>query len=359
MCGMADVKSFAVNPEEGLKEDIKALAACEAYKNSKIRIMPDAHRGKGAVVGSAITFTDKIVPSTVGVDIACRVSAFKVPSYTDNRDDLKALDEVVHRVVPAGFHIHDKQPDVYFPYKELHCWHAFSEDERDHMMRSMGTLGSGNHYLSLEQDYDTKDTYLIVHCGTRSLGLKAEGHYEGLAVGDGYIEGEALEHYLEDMALLNIWSSLSHQEIFKAIAGEMGWKTYDFISSVHNYVDVDNGIVRKGAISAQRGQLGLIPLNMADGTLIVKGKGNESWNCSLPHGAGRAMSRGKAKKSLSMDEYEAYMKMKAVYSTTVCPETLDEAPMAYKSADAIKRAIVPNAKVLAHLAPVYNFKATK
>lgn len=367
---MADVKNYMVGEDRSTINQINSIAESAAYCDSKIRIMPDAHAGKGCVVGTTATFTDKICPNTVGVDIACRVSMFKLEELEDL--DLRFFDKIVNNCVPAGFYVRVNE-DFYsevFPYEELCCWDKLAKHDHDHLRKSIGTLGSGNHFISLDKD-SNEDIWLTIHCGSRQLGKKVCDYYQSLAISSEedpkdlwYIEGEVLESYLHDMELCNKWSEYNHLAIYDAISRPLGIAPssvylnsadYTWYTCIHNYVDVKNGIIRKGAISAQNGEIGIIPLNMRDGVLLVRGKGNEDWNCSLPHGAGRVLSRAQAKKNLSLNEYAE--SMKEIYTSSLGIATLDEAPMAYKNAAAIAEAIIPNGEVIEHLFPIYNFKA--
>lgn len=364
---MADVKNYMVGEDQNTVDQINSIAESTAYCDSRIRIMPDAHAGKGCVVGTTATFTNKICPNTVGVDIACRVSMFKLECSGDL--NLRHFDKIVNTYVPAGFNIrtHEDFYSEVFPYEELCCWDKLAN--HNHLRKSIGTLGSGNHFISLDQD-SNKDVWLTVHCGSRNLGKQICDYYQSLAIPSEdpkdlwYIEGEVLENYLNDMKLCNLWSMYNHLAIYDAISGPLGMAPssvylnsadYTWYSCIHNYVDVEHNIIRKGAISAQKNEIGIIPLNMRDGVLLVRGKGNKDWNCSLPHGAGRVLSRAQAKKNLSLNEYTK--SMENIYTSSLGIATLDEAPMAYKNAAAIAEAITPNGEIVEHLFPIYNFKA--
>lgn len=394
---MADVKNFAVNPEPELIKQIDKFANSEAYKDCTIRIMPDGHAGKGCAVGSVIEYKDKISPFTVGVDICCRVSAFKIPEHDI---DFDKLDKVIRERVPSGHSIRQKEHEFSktFSYDMLYCWPDIRENE-DRYRKSMGTLGGGNHFISVEGNY------LLVHCGTRNLGLQVANYYQDKAIKfrdrfkqvlydtyeqwiaevaeiglynqiEGFIErrnenigklpendlcyvqGDDMRHYLNDMKLLQMWSLRNHAVIATEIFDGMGWRGIPVlpdISTIHNYVDVEQGVIRKGAIDASLGKPAIIPLNMASGSLIVRGKGNEDYLCSGPHGAGRAMSRKEARMTLDMAEYQK--SMEGIYTTSVCKDTIDEAPQSYKDADAIIKAIEPTVEIIEHLRPRYNFKA--
>ena len=403
---MADVKSFAVAPTDGLEVQVRRMSESVAYRGCKIRVMPDGHPGKGAVVGSTIEFDGKVVPDTVGVDVGCRVSIFRLPGVPD----FEALNRAVRKAVPAGPSVRGAEcvDSRCFPYEGLACWGAMSEDERMRARLSMGSMGGGNHFIAVEVDDDTGECWLAVHCGSRSLGLKCAGYHQAVAeeamkarrddvywdykndvrelrdagttdliqgtldemrrevslyedMGMAYLDGEELDAYLGDMGLLTRWTWLNHRNIFRNVAEAYAsealsgpWDLGDFVTCQHNYVDVPNRVIRKGAISAMDGELGLVPLNMRDGMLVVRGKGNRDWNMSLPHGAGRALSRSEAFKGLTMGEYAD--SMAGVFSTTVNESTLDEAPMAYKPWEAIADAMGPNASIVAHLREAYNFK---
>lgn len=389
--------NYAVCGNDTLDEQLKVIRKSEAYREQDIAIMPDAHAGKGAVVGFTSTYDDKIVPCTVGVDIACRVSLFRI----DGEIDLDVLDKAIHEHVPSGNSIRQNEPieSQQFPYEELRCWNAIKDSE-ERYRKSMGTLGSGNHYIAVEEN--DKNKYLAIHCGSRNLGLRVANYYQELAIAARdarkeeiydrykkmisekreqgyfdairqlieirnieiavepiddlcYIEGQNMEDYLHDMDMLRKWSYLNHCTIASFIAAETGWIYPEEISSIHNYVDTEHKIIRKGAIAAYAGELGIIPLNMRDGSLIVRGKGNPDWNCSLPHGAGRILSRGEARRTLDLADYEK--SMEGIYTTSVCSSTIDEAPDAYKPAELIEQAIGDNAEIIEHIYPIYNFKA--
>lgn len=391
---MADVKNFAVNPEQELIDQIDKFSKSAAYRHSVIRIQADGHAGKGCAVGTCIKYGDKIVPNTVGVDIACRVSAYRI--YADDID-FEKLDKVIHEHVPSGHFIRSVEHElsVKFLYNELRCWDAIKDNE-ERYRKSMGTLGSGNHFISVEGDY------LLIHCGSRNLGVQVANYYQNKAIAARdqrikeifdryerviaverekghfdqiqslldnrnieidfqpgndlcYIEGQDMDNYLHDMDMLRDWSFLNHQVIAYEIFDNMGWDMFDHFSSIHNYVDTDAHIIRKGAIAAYEGQLGIIPLNMASGSLIVRGKGNKDYLCSAPHGAGRVMSRKAARLNIDMADYQKAME--GIYTTSVCNDTLDEAPQSYKDADAIIAAIQPTVDIVEHIRPRYNFKA--
>ena len=390
--------NYAVCGNDTLDEQLKIIRKSEAYREQDIAIMPDAHAGKGAVVGFTSTYDDKIVPCTVGVDIACRVSLFRI----DGEIDLDVLDKAIHEHVPSGNSIRQHEPieSQQYPYEELRCWDAIKDGE-ERYRKSMGTLGSGNHYIAVEGNDENK--YLAIHCGSRNLGLRVANYYQELAIAARdarkkeiynryeqmiaekrekgyfdaiqqlieirkteiaaepiddlcYIEGQDMEDYLHDMDMLRKWSYLNHCTIASFIAMETGWMYPDGISSIHNYVDTEHKIIRKGSIAAYEGELGIIPLNMRDGSLIIRGKGNEKYLYSAPHGAGRIMSRAEAKRNIDITDYEK--SMQGIYSTSIKNSTIDEAPMAYKPSEEIIKAIEPTVDIIEHIYPIYNYKAS-
>lgn len=391
--------NYAVCGNETLDEQLKIIRESEAYREQDIAIMPDGHLGKShSCVGFVSTYTDKIIPGTVGVDIACRVSLFRI----NGEIDLDILDKAIREHVPSGNSIRQNEPieSQQFPYEKLRCWDGIKDGE-ERYRKSMGTLGSGNHYIAVEGN--DKNKYLAVHCGSRNLGFRVANYYQKLAIAacdarkkeiydryeqmiaekrekgyfDAiqqlieirkieiaaesiddlcYIEGQDMEDYLHDMDMLRKWSYLNHCTIASFIAMETGWSYPEGISSIHNYVDTEHKIIRKGAIAAYEGELGIIPLNMRDGSLIVRGKGNEKYLYSAPHGAGRIMSRAEAKRNIDMTDYEK--SMQGIYSTSIKNSTIDEAPMAYKPSEEIIKAIEPTVDIIEHIYPIYNYKAS-
>lgn len=394
-----DYKNFAISYQPEVEEQIKGLSDSHVFDGETVRLMADCHPGKGCTVGSVITFKDKIIPNITGVDLGCRVSAFNIGNIDI---DFDKLDSVIRNYIPSGHSIRNVEHDNLrlFEYEDLRCWDAIKENE-DRYRKSMGTLGGGNHFIAIEVSKGG-DKYLMVHCGSRNLGLQVANYYQNLGIEachdriqeiynryecmitekrkrgyydaiqqlieirkkevDAepsndlcYIEGEVMDDYLHDVHMMREWSYLNHKTIAEEICGQMGWDIKDKITSIHNYVDVDNRIIRKGAIAAYEGQYCLIPLNMAEGTLVCVGKGNEDYLCSAPHGAGRIMSRAQARKNVDMEEYEK--SMEGVYSSCVCSSTIDESPQAYKASADIIDAIKDTVDIVDHLHPIYNFKA--
>lgn len=386
---MNNYKIYASIIDDATQKQVEKTANSDAYKGCEIRIMPDCHAGIGCTVGSVIRFKDRVVPNTVGVDIGCRMLVTEIGKVDV---DLALLDSIVTKKIPSGFNVHD-QP---FNIRDWSMSFNAKIDKMDYILRSIGTLGGGNHFIELDEDEDG-NKYLVIHSGSRNLGvqvcnywqkkgienltstnaackeliarLKAEGRQR--EIGEAlkqikkpqideelaYIEGSDLEAYLADMKQCQEYAVHNRMVMTGIICTAMGWtwKAGAQFSTIHNYIDIENKIIRKGAISAQKGEKVIIPMNMRDGSLICVGKGNEDWLCSAPHGAGRIMSRAQAFKQVHMDEFQK--SMEGIYSTSVCEGTLDEAPQVYKSAYVIQKDIEPTVEILKVIKPIWNFKA--
>ena len=374
-------------------------------------ILHDVHAGAGSTIGTTIRLPEnkadwKVCPNVVGVDIGCSMRAIRIK---DDNPDLKKLDRVVNEKVPAGQNIHDKVVVNQKEMRNLLKGLTFRIDQKrhGHIMKSCGTLGDGNHYLELGKSPDGQ-LWLTVHSGSRGLGVVVAKHHQKIAearmtnsseISDAivkyltengrqkeiekelkqfkvtrhvpdyvnikergvinkdlaYLDGKELEDYLNDIDIDQKYSTISRQTMLYRIAEAMGWEIIDEFESMHNYIDIENGIVRKGATSAQAGERLIIPLNMRDGSIFATGKGNPEWNFSAPHGAGRVLSRSKAKAQLSLEEYRETME--GIYTTSICEATLDEAPFAYKESQEIIDAITDTATVDMIVKPIYNFKA--
>ena len=352
---IADLKVYARNLEQAAVEQIETLAMQPAFQGSRIRIMPDAHAGAGCVIGFTADLGEKVVPNLVGVDIGCGMLTVEVVIP----DDLAEFDECVKRVVPAGFSAHERETcDV--TQLGLICEGELQKIER--LNRSLGTLGGGNHFIEL--DASGEGAYLVIHSGSRNLGLQVANIYQCKALAEcaddvpeglKYLTGELAEAYLHDMRICQRWAWENREAMARAILDSlgMGGARVSF-HTVHNYIADDN-IIRKGAISARAGERVLIPFNMRDGAAICIGKGNEDWNYSAPHGAGRAMSRQKARETLDLGDFQS--QMEGVYTTTATAETIDEAPGAYKPAQEIVELLEPTVEIVERIVPVYNFKA--
>ena len=389
-----EVKIFGDILEDEALAQIQRLADFKPYQNSHIRIMPDVHAGKGCTIGTTLVLDDAVTPNLVGVDIGCGMF---VVSLGNAEIDLPLLDQIVNEKIPSGCHIHPS-PIAQFPMLEnLKCIKAI--DTKAYC--ALGSLGGGNHFIELNEDAEG-GKFLVIHSGSRNLGvrvcqfyqkiaeelcrqgyvdrneiiqrLKAEGRSQEIQtelqklksknepVPDGlaYITGEVKDDYLHDMYIAQDYARLNRETIAYLILQELGLNSCiaaNGFHTVHNYIDTnDNGtILRKGAVRANMGEMLIIPMNMRDGSLICIGKGNPDWNYSAPHGAGRLMSRKKAKESLSLEEFAD--NMKDVYSSSVCAFTLDEAPMAYKPMQSIVDAIQETVDIQNIIRPIYNFKA--
>lgn len=385
-------KIFAETVEATAMEQIKKLTDFPAYENNKIRIMPDTHAGAGCTIGTTMTITNKITPNLVGVDIGCGMT---VCPLLERIEDFSAFDNAVRKYIPSGFAIHETPiehtEDWADKLSKLKCSSAI---DIDYMVRSIGSLGGGNHFIEIDEDEQGKQ-YLVIHSGSRNLGVKVARYYQDLAIKGGkksdiqelinklraegreseiqsaisnhktleipkelaFVEGWSFDDYLHDMRIAQAYAYTNRIAMVNrlVIYAGVSISTKDVFTTIHNYIDLDNMILRKGAVSAQKGERLIIPINMRDGSLICIGKGNEDWNCSAPHGAGRLMSRKAAKEKLSMEDYK--QSMSGIFTTSVDESTKDEAPMAYKPMDEIIRCIEPTCEIEKIIKPVYNFKA--
>lgn len=390
---MENVKIFAQTIEAEAKKQIENMAASEAYRDCQIRIMPDCHAGKGCTIGTVIETRGKVVPNTVGVDIGCGMLVWDLGFANI---DMTILDRIINDNIPSGFNVHEKSLSsalVSLMHNEIQeflpSWEQYFD--LDYVLRSLGTLGGGNHFIEVDVD-DEGRNYLVVHSGSRNLGVKICQHFQQLAsrqcdnseereriiselkaqgrqseINDAlrrlkpvpkdmaYLSGPMLGDYHDAMRLCQHYADLNRFLMAQTIIKGLELKsTGRVFTTMHNYIDTF-GIIRKGAVSAKKGEPLIIPLNMRDGSLLCTGKGNDDWLCSAPHGAGRLMSRAKAKETLSMDEYSK--EMQGIYSTSVCESTIDESPMAYKSAEEIESLIGDTVEIVRRIKPIYNFKA--
>ena len=380
------------NVESQAVSQIINLLNQEFVTGSKIRIMPDTHAGAGCTIGTTMTITDKIVPNLVGVDIGCGMETVLLDN---DHVELQRLDRVIHEKIPAGFEIR-RDPHPYTADISLETLRCVKHVNLSRAELSMGTLGGGNHFIELDKDDDGR-LYLVVHSGSRHLGKQVAEYYQNTAANDlkdkskevsaliaelkrqgreteiqdelkklcvrkvdkalAFAEGALFEDYLHDMAIVQRYAELNRRAIVREISKEMKFKATDSFTTIHNYIDLDSMILRKGAISANDGERVLIPINMRDGSLVCVGKGNPDWNYSAPHGAGRLMSRSAAKQSITLTQYEA--SMEGIYSSTVNKSTIDESPMAYKPMDEIIGNIGDTADIVSVIKPLYNFKAAE
>ena len=380
--------------EDAAVEQIQRMCDYPFTEGSRIRIMPDVHAGKGCTIGTTMTVRDKAVPNVVGVDIGCGMYTVNLGKAEIN---MEQMDAAAH-FIPSGTEVWEGRKER-FNLLDLRCYRELKDVNR--LERSLGTLGGGNHFIEIDQSADgTK--YLIIHSGSRNLGKQVAEHYQRLAVDLNrgkeeyfrkkdaliaeykaagrrseiqaalkklkwekrettipedlcFVYGQYLEDYLHDVEICQRFARRSREFMAEVILGRLGLKAEDAFHTVHNYIDTDEMILRKGAIAAHEGERVLIPINMRDGSVLAVGRGNPEWNFSAPHGAGRIMSRTDAKERLDMDEYRR--EMAGIYTTSVSKETLDEAPMAYKSLSDIIDVIRESVDVIEVLKPIYNFKA--
>lgn len=387
-----DVKIFARTIEQEALDQINALVNHPVSDGSKIRIMPDTHAGAGCTIGTTMTINDRVCPNLVGVDIGCGMYA--VLLHTKSLD-LDALDRIIHDYVPSGFSIHET-PICNFDLKNLRCPTA----DHDRAQRSLGTLGGGNHFIEVGVD-DKGFYWMVIHSGSRHLGLEVAKYYQNMAWEDmtkpsreefdkivqeykeagrekeisgaikklkakyrnagskdlAYLTGDHMVDYLHDMEIVQEYAKKNRAVIASTILDHLGIKPLDSFSTIHNYIDTGSGILRKGAVSAERGEMLIIPMNMRDGSLVCLGKGNKDWNYSAPHGAGRLMSRKKARENITMEAYR--LSMEGIHTTCINPDTLDESPFAYKDMQEIIDCIDDTCSVWFTIKPIYNFKASE
>jgi RNA-splicing ligase RtcB len=381
---------FTDNVESEAISQIIELCNQEFVSNSKIRIMPDTHAGAGCTIGTTMTIQDKIVPNLVGVDIGCGMYVVRLEESNIN---FERLDSTIRNLVPSGHAVRDKA-HKYASLVKIDDLKARKIVKYDRAMLSVGTLGGGNHFIEANKD-DQGHLYIVIHSGSRYLGKQIAEYYQDVAYRElvesqksgrelierlkaegrqkdiqaelnklpvpkvskdlAYLQGASFNDYLNDMRIVQMYAVLNRQAMMDEIVRAMGFHVVDSFTTIHNYIDLDSMILRKGAISAQTQERVIIPINMRDGSLICLGKGNPNWNFSAPHGAGRLMSRSKAKATLSMDDYTA--SMNGIYTSSVSQSTLDECPMAYKPIDEILSNITDTVHVANVIKPVYNFKA--
>lgn len=363
-------------------------------EGSQIRIMPDVHAGAGCTIGTTMTITDKVIPNLVGVDIGC---GMETVILKEKHIELQKLDKLIYEKIPSGFEIR-KKPHRYtekINLAELYCSPYINPDRAE---KSIGTLGGGNHFIEVDKGSDGR-IYIVIHSGSRHLGVETARYYQNEAYrrlnkssqvdideliarlkAEGrqsqiqaeikkiqntkrtsvpkhlaYTEDELFRQYIHDMKIVQEFAMLNRFAMMDEIIKGMGLHITDRFTTIHNYIDTDNMILRKGAVSAQLGERLLIPINMRDGSLVCTGKGNPDWNFSAPHGAGRIMSRSMAKKTFTVSEYKK--QMKGIYTTSVNAGTLDECPMVYKSVDDIVSNIGDTVEITDIIKPIYNFKA--
>lgn len=404
-----DLKIFTTNIEQEAIKQIDELLEQEPFKNCKVRIMPDVHSGKGCVIGFTADLGNKIIPNIVGVDIGCGMLCVELGNIDLN---LEKLDKIINEFIPAGRNIREKEIFKLENIEKLHCFRELKETNK--FNKAIGTLGGGNHFIEIDID-DEKNKYLVIHTGSRNLGKQVAEYYQNLAIElcsgkeefhnkkyklietykkQGkkseiqkaikelekeyknnkpnlpkdlcYLEGKYRDMYLHDMKICQEYASLNRLQIAKEILMNYFQLTYipeiDYppimnnrFETIHNYISFEDNIVRKGAISAHKGEKVIIPINMRDGSIIAIGKGNNDWNQSAPHGAGRIMSRMKAKNIFQLEDF--VKSMKGIYTTSISEETIDEAPFVYKPMQEIIDNIQDTVEILKIIKPIYNFKS--
>ena len=386
-----DVKIFAKTIEQEARDQIIRLQRHPVSDGSKVRIMPDVHAGAGCTIGTTMTITDKVCPNLVGVDIGCGMLAINLGV---KKLDFEKLDKIIRWKVPSGFNTHPV-PIAMFELDGIRC----PVVDKIRAKKSIGTLGGGNHFIEVGKAKNG-ELWLVIHTGSRHLGLEVANYYQNLAWKDisepssedvssvvckliaegrqmeikdtlaelkrkkadcgpkelAYLSGAHMDDYLHDMDIVQRYAEKNREVIADLILKGLGIRGVQRFTTVHNYIDMEAKILRKGAVSAKKSEMLLIPMNMRDGSLICLGKGNDDWNQSAPHGAGRLMSRRKAKETIALADYKD--SMNGVYSTCISEDTLDEAPDAYKDMKEIMACIKPTCSVVDTIKPVYNFKAS-
>ena len=370
------------------------LCSQEFTIGQKIRMMPDVHAGMGCVIGTTMTISDKVVPNLVGVDIGCGMETVRIK---EKNIELMQLDKLIYSKIPSGFAIRST-PHKYASEIDICALKCAEKIDLRRAEKSMGTLGGGNHFIEADRGSDGS-IYIVIHSGSRHLGVEVAKYYQeqgykqlnaagkdavSKLIADlkaqgrdteirrelkklentkrtavpkhlAYVSGQLFEDYIHDMKIVQRYAALNRKAMIDEIVKGMKLTVVEQFTTIHNYIDTENMILRKGAVSAQNGEKLIIPINMRDGSLICTGKGNPDWNCSAPHGAGRLMSRGEAKSSFTVSEFKK--QMKGIYSTSIGSGTLDECPMAYKGIDDIAGNIGDTAEIEDIIKPIYNFKA--
>jgi RNA-splicing ligase RtcB len=396
-------KVFTNELDDFSREQIENLCNQSFVEGSKIRLMPDVHAGSGCTIGTTMTIKDKIVPNLVGVDIGCGMETIIINNDTKESNDFDPvrLDEIIHSEIPNGMDIRDDEHEFItkIDFSKIRC----PVINKGYARRSLGTLGSGNHFIEANRD-DKNNLYIVIHSGSRHLGkeiaeyyqeqawrqlngnrqidinnviskLKAEGHEKeiqntikrirsqvvtNIKKELAYVSNELFDDYINDMKITQHFALINRKAMMYTILKELNIsneKQYEQFSTIHNYIDTESMILRKGAVSARKGEKLIVPINMRDGSIICEGLGNPDWNYSAPHGAGRIMSRKKAFMTLDLEDYKK--EMKGIYSTSVNKQTIDESPMAYKSMDNIITNMKQTVKILDIIKPIYNFKAAE
>lgn len=389
----AEAKVFTDVVDQDSISQVISLLNQPYMAGSRVRMMPDIHAGTGCTIGTTMTVGDQICPNLVGVDIGCGMETIRVK---EKHIELQQLDKLIRREIPSGFAVRNKA-HRYNDFVDLDALYCSKHVKLDYARNSLGTLGGGNHFIEADKD-DEGNIYIVIHSGSRHLGVEICKYYQNAGYKEmatvsadaidklreelrkagrlqdmdeelkrlkenriyvpkplAFVEGELMEQYLHDMKIAQEFAAYSRKAMVDEIVKGMGLHIVDQFTTIHNYIDLEHRILRKGAVSAQKGEKLLIPINMRDGSLICIGKGNEDWNFSAPHGAGRLMSRSDAKNSFTVSEYKK--QMEGIYTTSVSRGTLDECPMAYKNMEDIVDNIGPTADIVDIIKPIYNFKA--
>jgi tRNA-splicing ligase RtcB len=383
-------KVFTDNIEETAVGQIIELCNQEFVRDSKIRIMPDTHAGAGCTIGTTMTISDRVVPNLVGVDIGCGMELIKL---NEKEINYEKLDEVIKKFIPSGFNTRDTE-HKYAENIDLNNLKCLDKININRAKLSIGTLGGGNHFIEVDKDAEG-NFYVVVHSGSRNLGKQVAEHYQQLGYNElvnlsglkeelikklksegrekeineevkkiqvpkfnrqlAYVMGQTFKNYLNDMKIVQTFATYNRKAMIDEIMKNMQFTRVEQFTTIHNFIDLEDMILRKGAISAKKNEKVLIPINMRDGSLICLGKGNPDWNYSAPHGAGRLMSRSKAKEKVTLEEFQD--SMTGIYTTSVNNSTIDESPMAYKPMDEIIGNIHDAVDILDIIKPTYNFKA--
>lgn len=387
-------KVFTDKIDDFSVSQIQTLCDQEFVKDSKIRIMPDVHAGAGCTIGTTMTIKDKVVPNLVGVDIGCGMETILIE---EKNIDLEKFDKFIYENIPSGMNIR-KTPHHYANQAEINELKCLKMINQHRAFHSIGTLGGGNHFIEIDKDEDN-NFYIVIHSGSRYLGKEVAEYYQEEAYNQlnkcskkmiddvitdlkaqgrqseiqetiaelkkqiitdipkslAYASEYLFEDYIHDMKIVQKYAVLNRKAMVDELIKGLGLTVKEEFTTIHNYIDTDSMILRKGAVSAKECEKLLIPINMRDGSLICIGKGNEDWNCSAPHGAGRLFSRNQAKKRFTVDEFKN--SMSGIFTTSINEETLDECPMAYKTMDDIVNNISPTAEIIKIIKPIYNFKA--
>ena len=393
-------KVFTDVLDDVCRDQIKDMLDQEPFREAKIRIMPDCHAGKSCVIGFTANLGEKIIPNVVGVDIGCGMLTLELGKVDI---DFERFDFVVRSCVPSGREVNEGRLERFPQLQDMYCFRNLQDSKK--IERAIGSLGGGNHFIEIDKD-DEDNKYIVIHTGSRQLGKQVCEYYQTVAIGlhTGkeemwedeerikkeykaagrrseiqealkelhrnfrqtapdvpndlcFLYGKYSEQYIHDMKICQEFADRNRQMIAKQITEHYGINVQESFTTVHNYIDLDSNIIRKGAVSAMAGEKLIIPINMRDGSLICIGKGNDDWNQSAPHGAGRLYSRTETYNRFTVEEYEKTMREAGIFSTCINQSTLDEAPFAYKGMEDIVENIAPTADIVKIIKPIYNFKA--